>query len=270
MSFRTDLEAMVMAALKDGPLHGYGIVRAIRGRSEGVLKLGEGQLYPILHRLESDGLIHGDWEIQDGKPPRKQLGDQLDRLVVGIDEASVLFTVEKGVRGANKDFALEARELADKLTKLGRAAGIHVIIATQKITKETVDTRVQTNVGAKICFRVGTAPSSVNVLGNTRAHTLPDIKGRAIWSVGSNDLLQYLFAADRNNPRVSGRFATTRAGTVRTGCALLSDHSAMPFPADTIIVPITTTNATKMITGTSVKRPSIGAAPGGEVGSATG
>ena len=114
--------------------------------------------------------------------------DQLDRLVVGIDEASVLFTVEKGVRGANRDFALEARELADKLTKLGRAAGIHVIIATQKITKETVDTRVQTNVGAKICFRVGTAPSSVNVLGNTRAHLLPDIKGRAIWSVGSNDL----------------------------------------------------------------------------------
>lgn len=124
---------------------------------------------------------HGFSEIE---PER----DQLDRLVVGIDEASVLFTVEKGVRGANKDFALEARELADKLTKLGRAAGIHVIIATQKITKETVDTRVQTNVGAKICFRVGTAPSSVNVLGNTRAHTLPDIKGRAIWSVGSNDL----------------------------------------------------------------------------------
>lgn len=62
---------MVLAALQEGPLHGYGIVRAIRGRSEGVLKLGEGQLYPILHRMEEDGLVVGDWEMQEGKPPRK-------------------------------------------------------------------------------------------------------------------------------------------------------------------------------------------------------
>ncbi len=71
MAFRSDLESIVLAALQEGPLHGYGIVRAIRGRSEGVLKLGEGQLYPILHRLEEDGQISGDWEMQDGKPPRK-------------------------------------------------------------------------------------------------------------------------------------------------------------------------------------------------------
>lgn len=71
MRFRTDLESMVMAALQSGPLHGYGIVRSIRSRSEGVLKLGEGQLYPILHRLEEDGQVAGDWELQDGRPPRK-------------------------------------------------------------------------------------------------------------------------------------------------------------------------------------------------------
>lgn len=71
MAFRTDLDTMVMASLHDGPLHGYGIVRAIRGRSEGVLKLGEGQLYPVLHRLEEEGHIKGDWEMQEGKPPRK-------------------------------------------------------------------------------------------------------------------------------------------------------------------------------------------------------
>ncbi|MCW5591362.1 MAG: helix-turn-helix transcriptional regulator [Burkholderiales bacterium] len=71
MRYKTDLEAMVLAALGDGPAHGYGIVRTIRARSEGVLKMGEGQLYPILHRLEEEGLVGGDWEMQDGKPPRK-------------------------------------------------------------------------------------------------------------------------------------------------------------------------------------------------------
>lgn len=113
--------------------------------------------------------------------------DNLDRLIVGIDEASVLFTVEKGSK-TNKDLANEARELTDKLTKLGRAAGIHVILATQKVTKETIDTRVQTNIHAKICFRVNTMASSMTVIGNKKASELPEIKGRAIWSVGSKDV----------------------------------------------------------------------------------
>jgi PadR family transcriptional regulator PadR len=71
MKFRTDLDTMVLAALTDGALHGYGIVRTIRNRSEGILKLGEGQLYPILHRLEQEGFIQGEWEVQEGRPPRR-------------------------------------------------------------------------------------------------------------------------------------------------------------------------------------------------------
>ncbi|MBY0315900.1 MAG: hypothetical protein K2Q26_10295 [Bdellovibrionales bacterium] len=114
--------------------------------------------------------------------------DKLDRIVVAIDEASVLFTVEKSSK-ATKAIAQSARELTDKIAKLGRAAGIHVILATQKVVKETIDTRVQTNINAKMCFRVNTLASSMTVLGNKKAADLPDVKGRGIWSVGSNDLV---------------------------------------------------------------------------------
>lgn len=127
--------------------------------------------------------------------------DKLDRIVVGVDEASVLFTVERSAQ-FNKKEAHEARELTDKLTKLGRAAGIHVILATQKVTKETIDTRVQTNVHAKICFRVNTIASSMTVLGNKKAAELPEIKGRGIWSVGSNDIevqVPFLSQAEAND-----------------------------------------------------------------------
>lgn len=110
--------------------------------------------------------------------------DNLDRIVVAVDEASVLFTVEKSSK-ENKAIAQEARELTDKIAKLGRAAGIHLILATQKVVKETIDTRVQTNINAKMCFRVNTTASSNTVLGNKMAAELPDIKGRGIWSVGS-------------------------------------------------------------------------------------
>jgi DNA segregation ATPase FtsK/SpoIIIE-like protein len=113
--------------------------------------------------------------------------DGLDRIVVAIDEASVLFTVEKSSK-ATKLQAQNARELTDKIAKLGRAAGVHVILATQKVVKETIDTRVQTNINAKICFRVNTIASSMTVLGNKKAAELPDVKGRGIWSIGSNDL----------------------------------------------------------------------------------
>ena len=114
--------------------------------------------------------------------------DKLDRIVVGIDEASVLFTIEKNSK-ATREMAENARELTDKIAKLGRAAGIHLILATQKVVKETIDTRVQTNINARMCFRVNTIQSSMTVLGNKKAAELPEIKGRGIWSVGSRDVI---------------------------------------------------------------------------------
>lgn len=123
---------------------------------------------------------HGHTEIESER-------DKMDRIIVAVDEASVLFTVGKSSK-ENKGQALQARELTDKIAKLGRAAGIHLILATQKVVKETIDTRVQTNINAKMCFRVNTIASSMTVLNNKKAAELPDVKGRGIWSVGSNDL----------------------------------------------------------------------------------
>ena len=71
MGFKTELEALVLGALRDGPLHGYRIALAIRAKSEGALKLGDNQIYPTLHRLEGDGLVVAEWQPQLGKPARK-------------------------------------------------------------------------------------------------------------------------------------------------------------------------------------------------------
>ena len=112
--------------------------------------------------------------------------DKKDRIVVGIDEASVLFTIEKSSK-STKASAEAARDLTDRIAKLGRAAAIHLVLATQKVVKETIDTRVQTNINARMVFRVNTVASSMTVLGNKLASDLPEIPGRAIWSVGSKD-----------------------------------------------------------------------------------
>lgn len=123
---------------------------------------------------------------ENGRTEIDPVRDKLDRIVVGIDEASLLFTVEKNSK-ATKIMAEKARELADKIAKLGRAAGIHLILATQKVVKETIDTRVQANINSKICFRVNTQLSSITVLGHKGASELPKIPGRGLWSVGTQE-----------------------------------------------------------------------------------
>lgn len=63
---------VVLAILDQGPLHGYQIAKEMRSRSDDALQLGQGVLYPILHRLEERGLIRGEWEQSTGTPSRKR------------------------------------------------------------------------------------------------------------------------------------------------------------------------------------------------------
>ena len=63
---------VVLAILDEGPLHGYQIAKEMRARSDDALQLGQGVLYPILHRMEDRGLIAGEWEQSTGTPSRKR------------------------------------------------------------------------------------------------------------------------------------------------------------------------------------------------------
>lgn len=110
--------------------------------------------------------------------------DKRDIIVIAVDEASVLYGKTKVSKIKAKN-ATEARELTDDLAKLGRAAKMHLILATQKVTTETIDTKIQENMGGRICFRANTLQGSMTVLGNKMAYELPDIKGRAIWGNGT-------------------------------------------------------------------------------------
>lgn len=55
-------ELLVLATLEAGPRHGYQIALDVEEESDGAFELQHGTLYPILHRLEKEGLIEGTWE----------------------------------------------------------------------------------------------------------------------------------------------------------------------------------------------------------------
>lgn len=57
------LNLLVLQALADGPQHGLAIARRIHEQSQRALEIGEGALYPALHRMERDGLVVGSWGV---------------------------------------------------------------------------------------------------------------------------------------------------------------------------------------------------------------
>jgi DNA-binding PadR family transcriptional regulator len=64
------LDVLLLAALADGPRHGYAVKEALREGSAGRFDLPTGTIYPALHRLDAAGLIAGTWSVVDGRRRR--------------------------------------------------------------------------------------------------------------------------------------------------------------------------------------------------------
>jgi DNA-binding PadR family transcriptional regulator len=64
------LDALILAVVGDEPLHGYAVIEELRLRSEGAFDLAEGTIYPVLHRLEADGLLSSAWSLASGRRRR--------------------------------------------------------------------------------------------------------------------------------------------------------------------------------------------------------
>lgn len=87
------LDLLILKTIARKSLHGWGIAKRIQALSGEALAVGQGSLYPALHRLENQGWICAEWEKSDfGRPAkvysltregRKQLERELktwDRL----------------------------------------------------------------------------------------------------------------------------------------------------------------------------------------------
>ena len=65
------LDLLILQTIARKPLHGWGIAKRIQMLSDAALSVGQGSLYPALHRLENQGWICSDWEESDlGRPAK--------------------------------------------------------------------------------------------------------------------------------------------------------------------------------------------------------
>ncbi|MGH9476109.1 MAG: PadR family transcriptional regulator [Terriglobales bacterium] len=91
------LDMLILDTLQRGSLHGYGIARHIKQRSDSLLRVEEGSLYPALQRLLLNGWVTAEWKLSETKrraryykltpAGRKQLGIEVsafERMVATI------------------------------------------------------------------------------------------------------------------------------------------------------------------------------------------
>ncbi len=90
--------------------------------------------------------------------------DKLPRIVIIIDEASELMTDPKSGKSMDANLC--------SLARMARAAGIHLIFATQNPVKEVITNEIQNNLNTKIAFKVGDYNHSMVIFKAKGAETL--------------------------------------------------------------------------------------------------
>lgn len=65
------LELLILKTLALEPLHGWAVSERLQQISSDALQVGQGSLYPALHRLERKGLIKAKWGVSDNNRKAK-------------------------------------------------------------------------------------------------------------------------------------------------------------------------------------------------------
>ena len=94
---RGTLDLLILKTLSLEPMHGWAIAQRIKQVSNEVLQVGQGSLYPALHKLEQQGWIEAEWGDSDnnrrakyysitreGRRALKQEAAQWERLSAAI------------------------------------------------------------------------------------------------------------------------------------------------------------------------------------------
>ncbi|MCM3497661.1 FtsK/SpoIIIE domain-containing protein [Paenibacillus lactis] len=122
-----------------------------------------------------------------------------EKAVLVIDELA-----DFKVRPADPDRVVKSA-IKTKLTALsakGRAAGVILVLATQRPSADVIDGLIKTNIAASICFRTRDATQSRIVLDHNGAADLPDIPGRLIFQTARDETLQAPFLSAEEAARL--------------------------------------------------------------------
>src|SRR6202045_723335 len=86
------IEIMILESLRRQPAHGYALVQHIQQRSNNLLQVEEGSLYPVLQRLLKAKLVRSEWKVSPSTNRRVRIYEitrsglrQLERELSSFD-----------------------------------------------------------------------------------------------------------------------------------------------------------------------------------------
>lgn len=88
-------EMLVLKLLEKEEKYGYQIISELRNKSNGIFTLKEGTLYPILYRMEDDGLVISRWSEPKGKEVSRKyyaITDSGEQVLLEMIELWTAFT----------------------------------------------------------------------------------------------------------------------------------------------------------------------------------
>lgn len=124
-------------------------------------------------------------------------GENLKRVVIVIDEAAELLDTT-GADKERKEFIKEVTNSLSRIARIGRAFGIHLVIATQRPDANIIPGQIKNNIDCRICGRADNTLSII-ILDNGSAADIPKSKiGRFIVSDGTVFQGYYLKKKEEN------------------------------------------------------------------------
>lgn len=69
--FRDHLSLILLSLLKSRAMYGYELAQAVKTKSQGLIDLREGVLYPALHKMVEDGMLESEWGEGENGPRRR-------------------------------------------------------------------------------------------------------------------------------------------------------------------------------------------------------
>lgn len=111
--------------------------------------------------------------------------EELARIVLVCDEIAEMLD-KTGLQAADKAIFYEIEKEMSSLARLSRAAGIHMLLATQRPDAKVIVGQIKNNLPIRISGRMVDSQASEMVLGNTKAAELGDTLGRFMYSVGAD------------------------------------------------------------------------------------
>lgn len=106
--------------------------------------------------------------------------EHMARIIVIIDE--VVSTIDNG------DYTKRISAALKQLVARGRAAGVHIILSTQRPSVDAIQGLIKVNLSFRIVGRMPSHTDSLTVLGSGAAKDLPAIPGRMVLQLGPDPL----------------------------------------------------------------------------------